>query len=104
MERSSNVNVTSKRGLTNVNVNVVDWVNRQRFKAKQCSQDNLEAARNLQKVLGADEKDVAFFRKCYNRLGRKRVEELRDRAMQDDVHLKVRYFAAAAKAQPEMHD
>ncbi len=47
MERIGNVNVTSVSNLSNVNVN--EWVESQRQKAKQRSQDNLANAKKLQK-------------------------------------------------------
>lgn len=100
MERNGNVNVTPSRNLSNVNVN--EWVERQRRKAKEQSRNNLKAARELQEALGASDKDIAFFRKCYNRLGDKLVKELLERATQPDVHMPLRYFTAAAKAQPAM--
>ncbi len=100
MERIGNVNVTSVSNLSNVNVN--EWVESQRQKAKQRSQDNLANAKKLQKALDAPDKDIAFLRKCYNRLGNKKVAELLHRAIQPDVHIPLRYFTAAAKAQPEM--
>ncbi len=101
MERISNVNVTPTRNLSNVNVN--KWVESQKQKAKKRSQENLRAAKELQKALGAPDKDVAFFRKCYNRLDHKLIEDLFKRAMQPDVHVPLKYFTASAKAQPEMH-
>lgn len=100
MERNGNVNVTPIGNLSNVNVN--DWIDSQKQKARKRSQDNLAAAKKLQKALDAPDKDLAFFRKCYNRLDSKVIEALLRRATQPDVHVPLRYFTAAAKAQPEM--
>ncbi len=100
MERNGNVNVIPIRDLLNVNVN--EWVEDQKQKAKKRSQTNLAAAKKLQEALGASDKDLAFFRKCYNRLDSKVIDGLLQRAKQPDVHVPLRYFTAAAKAQPEM--
>lgn len=102
MESNRNVNVTPIGSL--LNVNVKDWVSHQRQGAKERSANNLKAAKELQKALGASDKDIAFFRKCYNRLSRTTINELLKRATQPDVHIPLRYFTAAAKAQPEMND
>lgn len=101
MERNGNVNVTPIGDISNVNVN--EWVERQKQRARKRSQENLAAAKRLQKALGASDKDLAFFRKCYNRLDSETIKALLKRATQPDVHMPLRYFTTAAKAQPEMY-
>lgn len=102
MERTGNVNVTPIGNL--LNVNVKDWAESQKRKAKKRSDDNLKAAKELQIALGASDKDIAFFRKCCNRLNRTVINDLLKRATRPDVHIPLRYFTAAAKAQPEMNN
>lgn len=102
-EVSINVKGSHERLHNNVKVNVREWTKADKMK----SVDALNNARALALKFGQEgEQSIAFFRKCFNRLGLAKTWDIYEYTMsrkdQEIRTSRIRYFIGTAKQQPEM--